>query len=165
MKTEKLIKKSQFNLRKHYILHYLSSILNIINSYQLPKIVKITLSFKFISKDKFIILAYYVLFKYFFNKCPLIQVIKKKDSKIMYPTKLKLVLFKRNIIKFLLHFFYAYKKENLELNNKIKVLSEYKGQGCFLILHNFFLLGIILDVLLLYKNDGLFLGIYGIIFI
>ena len=77
----------------------------------------------------------------------------------MYPTMLKLVLFKKNIVNFLLNFFYSYKKENLDLQKKIKILSEYKGQGCFLMLHNFFLLGIILDVLLLYKNDGLFLGV------
>lgn len=154
------VKNIQFIKRKYQILNYLSSILNVINFYQLPLLKYICLSFKLVSKDRFIILSYYVLFKYFFNIAPKIYLIKKKQTGLVVPTELRVILYRRNITTFFNHFFFRYKKEGVEEKRTFVSSPSYKGNECSLVLNNFFVLSVFLDMLLLYKNDGLFLGTY-----
>lgn len=146
--------------RKLQTLNYVTSILNVLNYYQLPKLQKVALTFKLVAKDRFIVLAYYALFKYFFNLAPKIQLVRKKQVNSILPTEITLVLSQRNILNFLALFFFPYKGEGVEEKRVYQVSPLYKGRTSTLVLNHFFMLTLFLDILLLYKNDGLFLGAY-----
>lgn len=154
------IQNFQFTKRKFQILNYISSIVNTINYYQLPLLKTISLSFRLVSKDRFIVLSYYVLFKYFFNIAPKIQLVRKKQTGQVVPTELRVVLYRRNLTTFFTQFFFLYDREGIEEKRVFTSSVAFKGTECTLLLQHFFFLSIFLDTLLLYKNDGLFLGNY-----